>query len=51
MRVWFNHWFSTCYHLIDLIRAGDPGRFHFPGLQQLVKLLCQQEEDAERRLL
>ena len=31
MRVWFNHWFSTCYHLIDLIRAGDPGRYTFLG--------------------
>ena len=22
MRVWFNHWFSTAYHLIQLMRKG-----------------------------
>ena len=22
MRIWFNHWFSTAYHLIDLMRRG-----------------------------
>ena len=22
MRVWFNHWFSTAYHLIELMRSG-----------------------------
>ena len=22
MRVWFNHWFSTAYHLIRLMREG-----------------------------
>ncbi len=24
MRIWFNHWFSTAYHLIQLMRAGVP---------------------------
>lgn len=23
MRIWFNHWFSTAYHLIRLMREGD----------------------------
>lgn len=23
MRIWFNHWFSTAYHLIDLMRNGS----------------------------
>ena len=30
MRVWFNHWFSTAYHLINLIRDGNPN-FRFVG--------------------
>lgn len=25
MRIWFNHWFTTAYHLINLIKTGDPG--------------------------
>ena len=29
MRIWFNHWFSTAYHLIDLIRAEE--KFYFIG--------------------
>ena len=24
MRIWFNHWFSTAYHLIDLMKRGFP---------------------------
>lgn len=31
MRVWFNHWFSTAYHLINLIKEGDPGKFTVIG--------------------
>lgn len=31
MRIWFNHWFSTAYHLINLIKAGDPGKFTVVG--------------------
>lgn len=31
MRVWFNHWFSTAYHLINLIKEGDPGKFVVVG--------------------
>lgn len=31
MRVWFNHWFSTAYHLINLIRDGNPGQFTVIG--------------------
>ena len=31
MRVWFNHWFSTAYHLINLIKLGNPGKFEFIG--------------------
>lgn len=31
MRIWFNHWFSTVYHLINLIKDGDPGKFTIIG--------------------
>ncbi len=31
MRVWFNHWFSTSYHLINLMKEKDPDRFEFIG--------------------
>ena len=31
MRIWFNHWFSTAYHLINMIKDGDPGKFYFIG--------------------
>lgn len=31
MRIWFNHWFSTAYHLINLIKEGDPGKFTVIG--------------------
>lgn len=31
MRIWFNHWFSTAYHLINLIREGSPKKFYFVG--------------------
>ena len=31
MRLWFNHWFSTAYHLINMIKQGDPGKFYVIG--------------------
>lgn len=31
MRVWFNHWFSTSYHLINMMKEKEPGRFTFVG--------------------
>ena len=31
MRIWFNHWFSTAYHLINLISDGNPEKFRFVG--------------------
>ena len=31
MRIWFNHWFSTAYHLINMIKDGDPDKFYFIG--------------------
>lgn len=31
MRVWFNHWFSTSYHLINMMKEKEPNRFTFVG--------------------
>ena len=31
MRIWFNHWFSTSYHLINLMKEKEPDRFTFIG--------------------
>ncbi|NCB70401.1 MAG: carboxylate--amine ligase [Clostridia bacterium] len=46
MRVWFNHWFSTAYHLINLIKTGDPGKFVFVGSstnrEAIYKCVCDE---------
>lgn len=31
MRIWFNHWFSTSYHLINMMKGEHPERFQFIG--------------------
>ncbi len=31
MRLWFNHWFSTVYHLINLIKEDNPNKFYIIG--------------------
>lgn len=31
MRVWFNHWFSTAYHIINLIKEDNDIEFHIIG--------------------
>lgn len=36
MRIWFNHWFSTVFHLINLIKESNPNRFTIIGT-------CEQE--------
>ena len=45
MRVWFNHWFSTAYHLINLIRDGNP-HFKFVGSNKndyaIYKIACDE---------
>ncbi len=45
-RVWFNHWFSTAYHLINLIRDGNPDKFYFIGSNKndyaVYKLACDE---------
>lgn len=44
MRVWFNHWFSTAYHLINSIREGN--RVHVIGSNKngsaVYKLVCDE---------
>ena len=34
MRVWFNHWFSTVYHLIDMIKKAEPGKYTVIGTNE-----------------
>lgn len=45
MRIWFNHWFSTAYHLIGLIRDANPD-FRFIGTSKnnlaVYKLACDE---------
>ena len=45
MRIWFNHWFSTAYHLINLIRDANPN-FYFIGTNKndyaVYKLACDE---------
>ena len=31
MKIWFNHWFSTAYHLIQLMKNTNPDKFTFVG--------------------
>ena len=31
MRVWFNRWFTTAFHLINLMKQGNPDQFTFIG--------------------
>ena len=31
IKIWFNHWFSTAYHLINLIKKSAPNEFIFVG--------------------
>lgn len=49
MRVWFNRWFSTAYHLITLMRAGAPDGTVFvgssPNPHMLYRLVCDEWEE------
>ncbi len=56
-KIWFNHWFSTAYHLINLIKDAAPNEFIFVGTnknaQAIYKQVCDEwyiepaELDAE----
>ena len=45
-KIWFNHWFSTAYHLINLIKAENPGEFIFVGSNKnnyaIYKQICDE---------
>lgn len=46
MRVWFNHWFSTAYHLINLIKDSNTDKFTFIGSNKndyaIYKRICDE---------
>jgi hypothetical protein len=46
IRVWFNHWFSTAYHLINLIREDQNHSYYFVGTNEsresVIKLVCNE---------
>ena len=45
-KVWFNHWFSTAYHLINLIKKSAPNEFIFAGTNKndfvIYKQVCDE---------
>lgn len=45
MKIWFNHWFSTAYHLINLIKAANPEKFIFVGSNKNSYAIYQQACD------
>jgi len=42
MRIWFNHWFSTAYHLIRLMGEGRRGEITFVGSNSNPKAVYRQ---------
>lgn len=46
IRIWFNHWFSTAYHIIKLIKQDTETNFHIIGsssnADSIVKLACDE---------
>ena len=44
MRIWFNHWFSTAYHLIRMMREGTPEAV-FVGSNENVRAIYRQACD------
>ena len=46
IRIWFNHWFSTAYHIINLIRKDDSIHFTIIGSsrnnESVIKLVCDE---------
>ncbi len=51
MRIWFNHWFSTAYHLINMIKDSDPEKFYFIGSSTnpvaIYKKVCEEWYDEK----
>ncbi len=52
MRVWFNHWFSTAYHLINMIKLGDSEEYCFIGTSTnpsaIYKTVCNEWYDEPK---
>ncbi len=46
VRVWFNHWFSSAYHIINLLKQDENINFHVIGTNQninsVIKLACDE---------
>lgn len=46
VRVWLNHWFSTAYHIVNLIKADDTIKFDIIGSSanhdSVVRLVCDE---------
>ncbi|HAN09457.1 MAG TPA: hypothetical protein DCP90_02460 [Clostridiales bacterium] len=46
VRVWFNHWFSTAYHIINLLKEDNNINFHIVGTNEnpdsVIKLACDE---------
>lgn len=52
MRIWFNHWFSTAYHLINMIKADTNNEFHIIGTSTnssaIYKMTCDEWYSEEK---
>ncbi len=46
IRIWFNHWFSTAYHIINLIKQDNDSSFTIVGssrnTESVIKLVCDE---------
>jgi len=46
VKVWFNHWFSTAYYIIDLLKKDEEIDFHVVGSNEnpdsVIKLVCNE---------
>lgn len=49
MRIWFNHWFSTAYHLIDFMRKGSSENLTFIGSSRNEKSVFILNTDEQYR--
>ena len=52
MRIWFNHWFSTAYHLINMIKADTNNEFYIIGTSTnssaIYKMTCDEWYSEEK---
>lgn len=54
MRIWFNHWFSTAYHLINMMKEGNPDKFTMVGSSHnplaIYKRACDEWYDEAEKI-